>query len=46
MKIRDFYCQNKKGNVVNVYSIATLDFIENNKNRYDYNKSIYVILLK
>jgi hypothetical protein len=29
----------KKGNIVNVYSIATLDFIENNKNRYDYNKS-------
>ena len=29
----------KKGNIVNVYSIATLDFIENNKNRYDYNES-------
>lgn len=29
----------KKDNVVNVYSIATLDFIENNKNRYDYSKS-------
>ena len=29
----------KKGNIVNIYSIATLDFIENNKNRYDYNKS-------
>ena len=29
----------KKGNVVNVYSIATLDFTENNKNRYDYSKS-------
>ena len=29
----------KKDNIVNVYLIATLDFIENNKNKYDYNKS-------
>lgn len=29
--------EQKKGNIVNVYSIATLDFIKNNKNRYDYN---------
>ena len=27
----------KKGNIVNFYSIATLDFIKNNKNKYSYN---------
>ena len=29
----------KRGNVVDIYSIATYDFIENNKERYDYSKS-------
>ena len=29
----------KKGNIVNVYLVTTLDFIKNNKNKYDYNKS-------
>jgi len=29
----------KRGNVVDIYSIVTYDFIENNKERYNYNKS-------